>query len=128
PSRTLRHAPLKKASQTPQAAARRTEKRDGGRVAAPPSHEEKKRADAAARRQQRAEQSRRQAIEQLEKEIADCESAIKSLEQEMSAAGFYENRDAAQPVIERHQALMWKVGDLMHKWEELQTASSTSRP
>ena len=26
---------------------------------------------------------------------------------------------AAQPVIDRHQALMWEVGDLMHQWEEL---------
>jgi len=26
-------------------------------------------------------------------------------------------------VIDRHQALMWQVGDLMHRWEELQTAS-----
>jgi hypothetical protein len=23
-------------------------------------------------------------------------------------------------VIDRHQALMWEVGDLMHQWEELQ--------
>jgi hypothetical protein len=38
----------------------------------------------------------------------------------MSAPGFYENREAAQPVIDRHQALMWEVGDLMHRWEELQ--------
>jgi hypothetical protein len=43
----------------------------------------------------------------------------------MSAPGFYENRDAAQPVIDRHQALMWKVGDLMHKWEELHTTSAS---
>ena len=31
-------------------------------------------------------------------------------------------RAAAQPVIDQHQALMWKVGDLMHQWEMLQTA------
>ena len=37
------------------------------------------------------------------------------------APGFYENRDAAQPVIDKHQALMWEVGDLMHQWEVLQT-------
>ena len=33
-----------------------------------------------------------------------------------------ENREAAQPVIDRHQALMWEVGDLMHRWEELQSS------
>ena len=42
--------------------------------------------------------------------------------QQMSAPGFYEDRAAAQPVIDRHQALMWQVGDLMHQWEELQSA------
>jgi hypothetical protein len=39
----------------------------------------------------------------------------------MAAPGFYEDRLAAQPVIDRHQALMWEVGDLMHQWEELQS-------
>jgi hypothetical protein len=41
----------------------------------------------------------------------------------MAAPGFYEDRAAAQPVIDRHQALMWEVGDLMHQWEELQAAA-----
>ena len=27
----------------------------------------------------------------------------------------------AQPVIDRHQSLMWQVGDLMNQWEELHT-------
>jgi ATP-binding cassette, subfamily F, member 3 len=120
--------PPRRSAPTPQAGARRAEKKDGARAAAPPPpHEQKKRADAAARKQQRAEQSRQQAIDQLEKEIAECESAIKALEQEMSAPGFYENRDAAQTVVERHHALMWKVGDLMHKWEELQTTPTSSQ-
>ena len=41
----------------------------------------------------------------------------------MAAPGFYDDRAAAQPVIDRHQALMWEVGDLMHQWEELQSAA-----
>ena len=44
----------------------------------------------------------------------------------MSAPGFYDDRAAAQPVIDRHQALMWQVGDLMHQWEELQSLSDLS--
>ena len=43
----------------------------------------------------------------------------------MAAPGFYDDREAAQPVIDRHQALMWEVGDLMHQWEELQAATAT---
>jgi hypothetical protein len=38
----------------------------------------------------------------------------------MSAPGFYEHHDISRPVIDRHQALMWEVGDLMNQWEALQ--------
>ena len=38
----------------------------------------------------------------------------------MSAPGFYDNRQAADEAVARHQALMWKVGDLMQQWESLQ--------
>ena len=41
----------------------------------------------------------------------------------MSAPGFYDDRDASRPIIDRHQALMWEVGDLMNQWEALQTKS-----
>jgi ATP-binding cassette subfamily F protein 3 len=87
------------------------------------SHDGKKKADAEARKRNRAVQARRTRIEDLEARIAQCEASLRTIEQEMAAPGFYENRTAAQPVIDRHQALMWQVGDLMHQWEELQTAS-----
>ena len=94
------------------------------RTAQPPeSHEEKKRADAAARKRQRAAQARQAEIDALEKQIAECEASLREIEQTMAAPGFYENRDAAQPIIDRHQALMWQVGDLMHRWEKLQSAT-----
>jgi hypothetical protein len=41
----------------------------------------------------------------------------------MAAPGFYEDRAAAQALIDRRQGLMWQVGDLMHQWEELQALS-----
>ena len=88
-----------------------------------PSREEKKRADAEARKQARARQARQTRIEELEARIASTEQAIRDIEQTMAAPGFYDDRTAAQPVIDRHQALMWEVGDLMHQWEQLQTAS-----
>ena len=37
----------------------------------------------------------------------------------MAAPGFYEDRGASQSVIDRHQGLMWEVGELMHQWEML---------
>jgi ATP-binding cassette subfamily F protein 3 len=58
-------------------------------------------------------------IEALEAKIAEREQAIKELEASMATPGFYDDRQAAKPIIDRHQALMWEVGDLMHQWEEL---------
>jgi ATP-binding cassette subfamily F protein 3 len=95
----------------PKAASRRT------------SHDEKKRVDAEARKKQKAVQARQDRLASLETRIADTEAAIKELEQAMAAPGFYDDRAAAQPVLDRHQALMWQVGDLMHQWEELQSLS-----
>ena len=42
------------------------------------------------------------------------------------ARGFYDNPDQAKQVIDRHQALMWEVGDLMGQWEALQEHASES--
>jgi ATP-binding cassette, subfamily F, member 3 len=85
------------------------------------SYEDKKRRDAEARKQKKAVDGLRRRIEELEARIADRENAIKEIEQSMSAPGFYDDRDAAQPVIDRHQTLMWEVGDLMNQWEALQS-------
>jgi len=82
-------------------------------------HDEKKRIDAEARKKQKAAGARQARIATLEARIADTEAAIREVEQQMSAPGFYEDRTGAQPVIDRHQALMWQVGDLMNQWEEL---------
>ena len=87
-----------------------------------PSREEKKRTDADARRRSRARQARRSEIDRLEARIAETERAIRDIEQTMAAPGFYDDRASAQPVIDRHQALMWEVGDLMHQWEQMQHA------
>jgi ATP-binding cassette, subfamily F, member 3 len=105
---------------------RESRDKDGERGPAPSqapreSREQQKRADAEARKQHRADQARRARIDDLEARIAQCENEIREIEQTMSAPGFYDDRAAAQPVIDRHQALMWKVGDLMHQWEELQS-------
>ena len=52
---------------------------------------------------------------------------IRELEQKMAEPGFYDQRAVAQPTIDRHQALMWQVGDLMHQWEELQSVDDARR-
>jgi ATP-binding cassette subfamily F protein 3 len=110
----------------PQAASLKAESREpkaapAAKAAVPKqSHEEKKRLDAETRKKQKAAGARQARIATLEARIAETEAAIREVEQQMSAPGFYEDRAGAQPVIDRHQALMWQVGDLMHQWEELQ--------
>ncbi|MGE3511116.1 MAG: ABC-F family ATP-binding cassette domain-containing protein [Vicinamibacterales bacterium] len=86
------------------------------------SREEKKRAESEARKKARADQARRARVTELEGRISAVEREIRELEQTMAQDGFYADRATAQPVIDRHQNLMWQVGDLMHQWEELQTA------
>jgi len=44
----------------------------------------------------------------------------------MSSPGFYENHETSKPVIERHQSLMWEVGDLIAQWEALQEHAAES--
>jgi ATP-binding cassette subfamily F protein 3 len=86
----------------------------------PATYDDKKKADAEARRLKKDSDARQRRISDLEARIAKAEAGIKELETTMSAPGFYENHVAAKPVIDRHQALMWEVGDLMNKWEALQ--------
>jgi ATP-binding cassette subfamily F protein 3 len=97
----------------------------GRAVAADPpiSYEERKRQEAQARRRRKTEDTRRKRLEDLEARIADREQAIKDIETSMARPGFYDDREAARPLIDRHQALMWEVGDLMNQWEALQTES-----
>jgi ATP-binding cassette subfamily F protein 3 len=106
-----------------QRSAASPEARGGESLALPKkhqNHDEKKRVDAEARKKQKAAGARQARIATLEARIAETEEAIREVEQQMSAPGFYEDRAGAQPVIDRHQSLMWQVGDLMHQWEELQ--------
>ena len=85
-----------------------------------PSYEQKKKVDAEARRAKKESEARNRRIQELEARIGRAEAEIRELELTMAAAGFYENHETARPVIDRHQALMWEVGDLMNKWETLQ--------
>jgi ATP-binding cassette subfamily F protein 3 len=91
------------------------------KVDAQGTYEERKRQEAESRRDKKAADAKRRRLDELEARIADRERAIKELEMTMANPGFYDDHDAAKPVITRHQALMWEVGDLMNQWEALQT-------
>ena len=59
-------------------------------------------------------------LTELEKRVAEAEKAVKTLEAEMAAPGFYDDRERSSTAAESHQKLMWKAGDLMAQWEALQ--------
>ncbi len=101
----------------------------GGRAANADTRQEReirKRAAAEAKRLQREREALEARIAKLETKIADRERAIKELEASMATPGFYDDREAANAVIARHQSLMWEVGDLMQEWEELQTTAENT--
>ncbi len=79
----------------------------------PQTREARKRDDAERKKKQRASESLQKRIADLEARIAERESQVKELEAAMSAPGFYDDRDASKAAADRHQALMWEVGDLM---------------
>jgi ATP-binding cassette subfamily F protein 3 len=92
----------------------------------PSSRETRKRLDAARREKQRALDALHKRIADLESRIAEREAQVKEIEAAMSAADFYDDRAAATAMIDRHQALMWEVGDLMAQWEALHEHASES--
>jgi ATP-binding cassette subfamily F protein 3 len=109
------------------AAARPQKRPAAAKPAATPSgksaRDERRRRNQNDRRQQRAQSAKLKRVDDLERRIADREKDIRDVEGLMAAPGFYDDRDAAQPVITRYEKLMWEVGDLMGQWEALQEAT-----
>ena len=80
----------------------------------------KKRADAEARKRDRERKALQARNSDLEGRITEREQEIARLEAAMAEPGFYEDRERSKGIVDRHQALMWEVGDLMGQWEALQ--------
>jgi ATP-binding cassette subfamily F protein 3 len=93
----------------------------------PPDYTGRKRQEAEHRKQSKARRVLQERIADLETRIAEHEKAIKALEEKMAADGFYSHVDAAKPVIDEHQSLMWKVGELMSQWEMLNAEANENR-
>jgi ATP-binding cassette subfamily F protein 3 len=82
-------------------------------------YEARRRVETEQRKKDKARKTLLARIADLENRIAEREAAIKEIEATMSAPGFYDDRDTSKPIIDRHQQLMWAVGDLMNQWETL---------
>ena len=81
---------------------------------------QQRRLQAETRRLERRQGALQTRIATIEQRIGEREQAVRSLETDMSAPGFYSDEESARACIDRHQALMWEVGDLMNQWEALQ--------
>jgi ATP-binding cassette subfamily F protein 3 len=84
------------------------------------SREERRHRAQSDRHLKRKQAAREKRINELEQRITDREREIREIEETMMEPGFYDDRQAAQPVVNRHESLMWEVGDLMSQWEALQ--------
>ncbi len=83
-----------------------------------------KRQQVAARRHERRAAALRNRIADLERRIAEREEAVRTLEASMAEPGFFQDPERAQEAVDRHQKLMWEVGDLMNQWEALESEAA----
>jgi ATP-binding cassette subfamily F protein 3 len=103
--------------------------RSGGPSGPPPpapSRDQRKQIETGRKKKQRELDSLQKRISELEGRIAQREEEVKTLEAAIAAPGFYDDHPAAQRAIDRHQKLMWEVGDLIAQWEALQAHASES--
>ncbi len=90
-------------------------------------YDQRKREAAEKKKRERAYEALAARIAELEGRIAERETTVKAVEAEMGAPGFYDHHDTSKPVLDRHQALMWDVGDLLGQWEMLQAEAEELR-
>ena len=90
-------------------------------------HEERKREAAERKKRERAFEALSARIAELETRIAEKETEVKTVEAAIAAPGFYDDVAAAKPTLDRHQALMWEVGDLLSQWEMLQAEAEEKK-
>ena len=126
--RTPPEAAPRPAGAPPGAADRAPATKRAAQASGRQNREERRQRTQVERRLKRAQSARDKRIGELERRITEREGKIKEIEATMASPGFYENRDAAKPVVDRHQTLMWEVGDLMGQWEALQRVDGESGP
>jgi ATP-binding cassette subfamily F protein 3 len=90
-------------------------------------HEARRRDAADRKKRERAYQALSGRLADLEGRIAEREAAVKATEAAMSAPGFYDDPGAAKAALDRHQALMWEVGELLGQWEMLQAEAEAMK-
>jgi ATP-binding cassette subfamily F protein 3 len=90
-------------------------------------HEARRREAADRKKRERAYQALSGRLTDLEARIAEREASVRAAEAAMAAPGFYDDRAAAKATLDRHQALMWEVGELLGQWEMLQAEAEAMK-
>ena len=79
-----------------------------------------RRTQGNVRRRERRLRTLHARIAALEQRISGREAEVQDLETTIAGPAFYGDGQTAQATIDRHQRLMWEVGDLMNQWEALE--------
>ena len=79
-----------------------------------------RRTQGNVRRRERRLRTLHARIADLEQRISGREAEVQDLETTIAGPAFYADGQAAKATIDRHQRLMWEVGDLMNQWEALE--------
>ena len=79
-----------------------------------------RRTQGNVRRRERRLRTLHARIADLEQRISGREAEVQDLETTIAGPAFYGDGQAAKTTIDRHQRLMWEVGDLMNQWEALE--------
>ncbi|MEM1008132.1 MAG: ABC-F family ATP-binding cassette domain-containing protein, partial [Myxococcota bacterium] len=76
---------------------------------------EQKRREQEKKRRQYAKE-----VEALEAQLEQQEALADEISKQMSAAGFYEDYEKAEPIIQQYDTLKLKIASAYERWEELQ--------
>ena len=79
-----------------------------------------RRTQGNVRRRERRLRTLHARIADLEQRISGREAEVQDLETTIAGPAFYGDGQEARATIDRHQRLMWEVGDLMNQWEALE--------
>ncbi|MCC7124724.1 MAG: ABC-F family ATP-binding cassette domain-containing protein [Acidobacteria bacterium] len=116
-------AAVKPAAPSPAPASREAKTPRASAPAAPPpparDYAAKKRDDAEQRKKDKARKALETRVAELEARVSEAETRIKTLEAQMADGAFYADAARSKAVLDEHQGLMWKVGELLGQWEML---------
>jgi len=119
PTTPVRQAVARADAPSPRSAASPSPPLASRQPAPPQDYAARKRDEAEQRKRDKARKALEARVAELEGRIGDAERGIKDIEAQMADPAFYARPDGGKALIDEHQSLMWKVGELLGQWEML---------